>query len=342
MHLTHLDISGAVNLEELHAGSNELVMLDLSQNPNLVYLDCSENNLTSLDLTNNTALQVLRCEHNYLDIQDGSAALMFIQMVQRRTGSLVSYWPQKMRPDFVLNADDVATLTQFANQGDNLAKLGWDLSAPETWSGVQWFFATGEYHVQEVSIRNLALTGHLNLSGMNHLALVSAGNNDLTSIDVSGNDRLQSLFARNAGIHSLNISNCARLAILDIEDNYLNIVDIMDDINIVRFRERASARFARQRVPYDFVIITPDLLFDASAATLTLHTIRFSAEGMIPTSVFMRVNKITESNRRDYIVSDTILLDSSGVGKFSFADTPIVLDMAGNYAEVLVYTDSSW
>jgi hypothetical protein len=51
---------------------------------------------------------------------------------------MIVYERQKMRENIALNADDIATLTAFANQGDNLAKLGWDLLHLETWEGIYW------------------------------------------------------------------------------------------------------------------------------------------------------------------------------------------------------------
>ena len=79
----------------------------------------------------------LRCEDNYLDIQEGSEIWTQAQVIEMR-GGVAWYEPQKMRENFVLNANDVSALTQLANQGNNLAKLGWNLPNPETWEGIQW------------------------------------------------------------------------------------------------------------------------------------------------------------------------------------------------------------
>jgi hypothetical protein len=177
-----------------------------------------------------------------------------INAIKARESVLVNYVPQKIRENFVLNASDVAVLTQFARQGDNLSKLGWDLSRPETWRGIQWLYASGEYHVQEISISNLALTGDLNLSGMIQLTRVSCDNNNLTSINVSGCSRLVSLSCRSAGISSLNILNCNSLRFLDCEDNYLRVSDIINDVTVVLSRSNAWVRYLDQRISGAFNI----------------------------------------------------------------------------------------
>jgi len=42
-----------------------------------------------------------------------------------------------------------------------------------------------------------------------------------------------------------------------------------------------------------------------------------------------------------YVSSETVVLNSSGVGIYSFAASPVVIGAVDEYAEILVYTDSS-
>ena len=69
-------------------------------------------------------------------------------------------------PDY--NANDLGKLKDFANQNDNLAALGWDLSDPETFTGVTWTVKSGEKRVSAILINDQAedLTGSLDISGM--------------------------------------------------------------------------------------------------------------------------------------------------------------------------------
>ena len=339
--LESLDVSGAVNLTELYCGMNGLTALDLSHNTALTKLDASQNNLPELDLSANTSIAVLRCEGNYLDIQEDSSLWIQIQTLKNSAVTLASYELQKMKQNFVLNSDEVDALTQFANQNDNLTKLGWNLSNPETWSGIQWIYANDEYHVREIVFDNLSLTGDLNLSGMRYLTRVFCGNNDLTSIDVSGCDRLFGLSCRNSGIAAIDVSNCAALAVLDCENNYLEVSDIINDVNIIRARENAYVSYENQKLPYDFTVTTPGMTYDETSKALLLDAVQFSAEGAFPASVFIEVTKLTASDSQAYISSGTINLNTSGTGTYSLAAPPVAISTAGDRVRISVYSDDS-
>jgi hypothetical protein len=130
---------------------------------------------------------------------------------------------------------------------------------------------------------------------MKQLVRVSCGNNNLTSLDVSGCDRLFGLSSKSAGLSSLNISDCAALMVLDCEDNYLAIADILTDINIIISREGSHVNYINQRLLYDFTVTTPGLTCDAISKKIILSTVQFSATGTLPASVFIEVNKLTAS-----------------------------------------------
>ena len=98
--------------------------------------------------------------------------------------------------------------------------------------------------------------------------------------------------------------------------------------------------YIRTSVPYTVTITTPDLMFDATLNTLTLNTIQFSAEGIIPNSVFIEVNKIDALGEKTNIVLDAVTLDAFGFGTYSFGSAPLAVDSRSKI-EILVYTDES-
>ena len=69
-HLTSLDISNNIALEELSCDSNNLTSLDVSSNTALTSLSCGGNQLTTLDVSSNTALTSLSCGGNQLTTLD--------------------------------------------------------------------------------------------------------------------------------------------------------------------------------------------------------------------------------------------------------------------------------
>ena len=150
--------------------------------------------------------------------------------------------------------------------------------------------------------------GNLNLSGMEQFIRMFCGDNDLTSIDVSSNGRLSKLYCRGAGISSLDISNTYALTVLDCEDNYLNLSDIIDDIVIVSIRDDSYVSYANQKLPYEFVVTTPGLVYDETAQTLTVDTVQFAATGTVPDSVFIEVNTVDATNGTTTVGSDTMVM----------------------------------
>ena len=64
-------------------------------------------------------------------------------------------------------------------------------------------------------------------------------------------------------------------------------------------------------------------------------------EGIIPASVFVEVYKLNASNERTYIGSDTITLNTSRVGIYSLAASPVAISAVDEHVEISVYTDSS-
>jgi len=70
------------------------------------------------------------------------------------------------------------------------------------------------------------------------------------------------------------------------------------------------------RLLYDFTLTTPD-------------------------SVFIEANLFDASGERTYIGSDTIALNASGAGIYSLAASPVTIGATNEYAEILVYADSS-
>jgi hypothetical protein len=250
------------------------------------------------------------------------------------------YARQKMREGIALNAGDISALAQFAAQGDNLTNLGWDLAKPETWQGIQWTYANGEYYVKDIDISGLGLTGDLNLSGMTQLIRVFCNDNDLTFIDVSGSELLFGIQCRNAGIDTLDISNTSALTVLACEENYLSLMDIINEIRIIQLRENSHVRYANQKLRYEFDLATSGLVYDEMAQTLTMDTVQFSAIGVVPASVFIEVNTVDAEYGKVCMGSETIALNN-GVGTYSLVSSPVVISAMDEdeYIEILVYTD---
>ena len=83
------------------------------------------------------------------------------------------------------DVQEVAALQKFANQGNNLSLLGWDLQDPSTWSQVSWN-ANGKAEMFDFD--SMQLTGKLDLSVCSDLQLLECTNNKLTELILPDKD----------------------------------------------------------------------------------------------------------------------------------------------------------
>lgn len=107
-----------------------------------------------------------------------------------------------------LNLSNISQLTSFANQGDNLSILGWDLDNPSTWTGITW---NEDGNVEGIDLSFKNLSGSLDLSNFS----------SLKKLDVTGNN-----------LTSLNLDNCSSLEKLDCSFNKLTALDLSDCTNL--------------------------------------------------------------------------------------------------------------
>ena len=107
-----------------------------------------------------------------------------------------------------LNSSNISQLTSFANQGDNLSILNWDLDDPSTWTGITWN-ENGNVESIDLSFKNLS--GSLDLSNFG----------SLKKLDVTGNN-----------LTSLNLDNCSSLEEIDCSFNKLTALDLSDCTNL--------------------------------------------------------------------------------------------------------------
>ena len=221
--ISALDVSEFSALAILDCNNNLLTALDINNNLELQELYCSGNELTYLDVSANENLTQLRCDYNYFDINNNPVfAISFDEVAQRENGFAV-YEPQKILPNITFNQDDIAKLSTFAAQNDNLSALYWELSNPQDLLGVEWIKIGNEYRLCGLSVEGLGLSGDLDLSGMPYLEYVLCSGNHFSSIDVSNCPMLTKLFCSGSDTVDLNVEGCVSLSKLNCSDNYLNI-----------------------------------------------------------------------------------------------------------------------
>jgi len=130
------------------------------------------------------------------------------------TGSSVNY-----------NLSEIQKLKIFAQQGDNLQKLGWNLDDVSTWNGVLWEDAA-ERKIVGLDLKYKGLTGALDLNGLSSLENLDFSGNAITSVDLSSCSSLLELNCSFNQLSQLSITNATALKILNCTWNVLENLDV--------------------------------------------------------------------------------------------------------------------
>lgn len=118
-----------------------------------------------------------------------------------------------------LNSSNVSQLTSFANQGDNLSILGWNLDDPSTWTGVTW---NEDGNVEGIDLSYKNLDGTLDLSNFSSLKSLNLSGNNLTSVNLDNCSSLEEFDCSFNKLTSLDLSDCTNLKSVICCYNYLD------------------------------------------------------------------------------------------------------------------------
>ena len=126
---------------------------------------------------------------------------------------------------------DFQALMAFYKQNDNAGKLGWNLSAHDTWNDdtkneITWNDANPK-RVKYINFWNNNLTGKLDVSGFTALELLDCDYNQLTQLDVSGCTALEWLFCDYNQLIQLDVSGCTALQRLECDGNQLTALNVL-------------------------------------------------------------------------------------------------------------------
>jgi hypothetical protein len=121
--------------------------------------------------------------------------------------------------DLIPDSRETSILANFANEGENLSILNWDLEDPATWEGITW---NSDGNVESIDLPYLNLTGTLNLTDFSALTSVDISGNEISSLVLDGCTYLEELDCSFNQLTELNISDCASLTSLTCCYNYLD------------------------------------------------------------------------------------------------------------------------
>ncbi len=234
--LSTMNVSGNTALQTINFSGNLLTQADLSKNTALTTVYSQGNRLTSLDLSKHTQLSYLNCSNNglqVLNLKNGNNTNM--TYFDARTNSKlscievdnVSYsttnWTNK---DAGASYNTTCTACNVnipdANLNSKLLNIsGIDISGDGVIQCYEAAAYTGEINVSEANIADM--TG---IEAFTNATLLNCNYNLLTSLNVTSNTALQTLYCSSNTIDNLNIMGLSALVNLQCDGNQLSTLDV--------------------------------------------------------------------------------------------------------------------
>ena len=206
-----LDVSGNPNLENIWCRDNSnLTSLTVNGAGALKYLDCKNTNIVRLDVSGNPNLQILYCQNNSnLKILNVRGASSLDELNCSKTGitSLDVSENQKLT---TLECMENAALSSLTVKGANDLTY---LDCGDTKIGS--LDVSRNNKLQTLYCDNADLSALILGDAKSSLNTIYCDNNEkLTELDVNGSTYLEALECSNTGIHSLDVSNVAKMNLL--------------------------------------------------------------------------------------------------------------------------------
>ena len=273
--LTSLDLSHNTDLSALNCSLNKLTSLDLSHNTDLSALNCSSNHLTSLDVSKNTGLVVLYCGNQQYDIivdkntrkfeyskfpgqfkkekatiQSGATFNDDALTVDSNTPKEVTY---KYKVSDTREMDVKLNVTYF-DPGNGDVEIN-DKNFPDkkfrdyvsrNFDGNKKGYLTKTEldSVTKIDIRHQSVSDLKGIEHFKNLTELDCSYNNLTSLDVSNNTKLEKLHCHNNQLEGLDLSKNTKLTALGCSDNKLTSLNVSKNtklITLICFNNRLTS-----------------------------------------------------------------------------------------------------
>ncbi|MBK6283911.1 MAG: hypothetical protein IPF54_15800 [Draconibacterium sp.] len=263
--MEHLDIKSNTLLESLNCAGSSLTTIDLSSNPVLHTLNCASNKLQNLDLLANPLLKNLSCGDNYLQDLDLTSnklieginctgnLLSNINIQNGNNQNILNFTSYGNQPACIL-VDNIDSAYAYPNwQKDSYSEYSFDCSnlkiemtyMPD--DNFEQYFIDRKYDVilndsvpteiiisfGELGIGNRNITDLTGIQDFTSLSRFSCEQNQITSLDLSNNTKIEYLYCNNNQLTSLNIGSNNVLNDFNFNNNYLTNIDLSECKNLL-------------------------------------------------------------------------------------------------------------
>ncbi len=261
--LTSLDVSQNTALTYLICDSNQLTSLDVSKNTALERMCCYSNQLTSLDVSNCTALTDLYCYNNPLlslncvnnSVTDFNGSPLYAVLTTDASVSLSEYdiveayisnfIGGEIKDGAIVPTTFPGTVTYTYDAGSDKTisctiKFGVAINEENFPDDVFREYVDDELDttndnfldaeeiakVTEIDVSNKGISDLTGVEYFTALTELSCSYNELTSLDVSKNEKLEAIYCQGNQLTALDVSSNTALLDLNCYDNQLTSLDI--------------------------------------------------------------------------------------------------------------------
>lgn len=268
-------------LEYLYCASNNISSLGLTANTKLLYLDCSDNSLTSLDVTKNTLLETLNCSNNTLGNLDISHNLALEEINCTSNTQMVKLWVKDTdQRDAMTIKKDNATVISFNNGGINIpdANLKNYLLALFDDDEDGTISILESENIVNVNCSGRSISDLTGLESCANLKYLNFNNNSVTTVNLPGLYKLETIVAYGNPISTLNINNDTSLNALYLQDVGTNAISDTT-ITITGYDQANSLYLAFAGTKFDVLKLTMSTVLKSINITENVQLISLDVHG---------------------------------------------------------------
>lgn len=241
--LTEIDVANNINLDELNVVENNITELNLCNNINLTRLFADRTNITSLDVSCIGSLTILSCGKNNLsslNIANGNNVNMSISINSNPNLYCVQVddqdnsfdkWSDLIKKDahtgFSTNCSETTAIPD-ANFEQALIDLG---HIPGPLDGQ--IFTGNVSAVKSLFVSNKNISDLTGIDVFNNLETLYIKDNNITSINLSSNLKLQNLSSSMNNLIDLDLSSNSELQYLTCDNNGLTNLDLSNNPKLI-------------------------------------------------------------------------------------------------------------
>ncbi|MFL0081185.1 InlB B-repeat-containing protein [Tenacibaculum maritimum] len=245
--LTNLNLSENINLTNVGCVGNNLTDLNLSKNSKLTELFCFFNKITRLDLSKNRFLTAVSCrenELNYLNVANGNNHLLNLLSAESNPLSCIQVddvtnaennanWIKDPHTNYSTNC--VTFTPEIVNIPDPNFKKALVSDPAINANGDTEIQVSEAYDATQVSVSDQNINDLTGIEAFLNITFLDSSNNNLTTLDLSKNTKLTTVWISKNNLTHLDLSKNIHLTGLSIYENSLTNIDLSNNTSLTNF-----------------------------------------------------------------------------------------------------------